>query len=246
MPVHDWTRVDAGIFHAFHVSWIGELMGALNNGLLPSGYYALAEQIAGGREPDLLTLRGPTSGQPPRGDPPGGVALASAPPRVSFHSTATVDVYGRKARAVVIRHTSRHQVIAMVGIVSPGNKDRSHSLRSFVEKAGQMLRSGIHLLVVDLFPPGSHDPEGIHKAVWDEVEDVPFDMPADTPLTLAAYIGGPYPEAFVESVAVGDALPDMPLFLTPGCYIPVPLQRTYDAAFGTMPSYWRDQVASPS
>jgi hypothetical protein len=21
MPVHDWTRVDAGLFHAFHQSW---------------------------------------------------------------------------------------------------------------------------------------------------------------------------------------------------------------------------------
>ena len=24
MPVHDWTRVDAGIFHHFHVVWIGD------------------------------------------------------------------------------------------------------------------------------------------------------------------------------------------------------------------------------
>src|SRR5579872_4893945 len=25
MPVHDWTRVEAGIFHAFHVAWVPEL-----------------------------------------------------------------------------------------------------------------------------------------------------------------------------------------------------------------------------
>jgi hypothetical protein len=25
MPVHDWTRVEAGIFHAFHVAWIPEI-----------------------------------------------------------------------------------------------------------------------------------------------------------------------------------------------------------------------------
>ena len=35
MPVHDWTRVDAGTFHAFHTLWIGEIMKALNAGLLP-------------------------------------------------------------------------------------------------------------------------------------------------------------------------------------------------------------------
>jgi hypothetical protein len=47
MPVHDWTRVDAGIFHAFHHDWITEIGGALNGGLLPAGYYALPEQVAG-------------------------------------------------------------------------------------------------------------------------------------------------------------------------------------------------------
>ena len=43
MPVHDWTRVDAGIFHHFHTSWMDEIAGALNAGLLPPDYYALAE-----------------------------------------------------------------------------------------------------------------------------------------------------------------------------------------------------------
>ena len=63
MPIHDWTRVDAGIFHAFHVTWIADLARALNRGLLPPDYYALAEQIVGGREPDVLTLKGPAIDQ---------------------------------------------------------------------------------------------------------------------------------------------------------------------------------------
>jgi len=45
MPVHDWTGVPAGIFHDFHHDWITMLKRALNAGRLPSGYYALAEQI---------------------------------------------------------------------------------------------------------------------------------------------------------------------------------------------------------
>ncbi len=56
MPIHDWTRVDAGIFHAFHLNWIAELNKALNNGLLPEGFYALPEQHAGSSIPDILTL----------------------------------------------------------------------------------------------------------------------------------------------------------------------------------------------
>src|SRR5438552_743204 len=44
MGVHDWTRVDAGIFHDFHTTWVGQFRTALNSGLLPGNYYALAEQ----------------------------------------------------------------------------------------------------------------------------------------------------------------------------------------------------------
>ncbi len=62
MPIHDWTRVDAGIFHAFHHSWIEEISRSLNRGLLPTEYYALAEQITGDLGPDVLTLRRPVFG----------------------------------------------------------------------------------------------------------------------------------------------------------------------------------------
>ena len=51
MPIHDWTRVNPGIFHHFHLEWIGDLSRVLNRGLLPPDYYALAEQIAGGFGP---------------------------------------------------------------------------------------------------------------------------------------------------------------------------------------------------
>ena len=40
MPVHDWTKVDVGTFHSFHNAWITHLMGKLNGGVLPEGYYA--------------------------------------------------------------------------------------------------------------------------------------------------------------------------------------------------------------
>src|SRR5712692_9855684 len=64
MPVHDWTRVDAGIFHHFHHDWITEIARALNRVLLPADYYALAEQHAAGFGPDVLTLQGDRNGDP--------------------------------------------------------------------------------------------------------------------------------------------------------------------------------------
>ena len=65
---------------------------------------------------------------------------------------------------------------------------------------------------MDLFPPGKGDPQGIHGAIWAEISDEPFALPSDKPLTLAAYSAGPVKTAYVEPVAVGDELPEMPLF----------------------------------
>lgn len=246
MPIHDWRLVDAGIFHDFHGSWMIELKKALNAGVLPPDYYALSEQIAGGLGPDVLTLQKPNTEAVSFDDPHGGVAVAAAPPKVRFHARAEPDLYAAKARTVVIRHRSNHRVIAMLETVSPGNKSNRHGLRAFVEKAVSALRAGIHLLIVDLFPPGPRDPQGIHKAIWDELIDNDFLLPEDKPLTLAAYSADKFPEAFVEPIAVGDSLPDMPLFLTPDIYVPTPLEETYRSAWQGFPSFWRDVLEKPS
>jgi Protein of unknown function (DUF4058) len=246
MPIHDWTRVEAGIFHHFHHAWIDEIARALNRGLLPPEYYALAEQIAGGLEPDVIAPQRPTNGPPAADGPRGCVALATTPPKVQFRSRAEADFYAAKAKAVVIRHSSDHEVVAMVEVVSPGNKNSRHGLRAFVQKAVEVLRAGIHLLIVDLFPPGPRDPQGIHKAIWDELTDNDFALPAGTPLTLAAYTGGPCPEAFIQPTAVGAPLPEMPLFLTPNEYVPVPLEATYRSAWEAVPAFWRAELEKPS
>ena len=54
MPIHDWQRVDAGVFHDFHIAWIASLSQALNQGILPADYYALAEQRR-----DTVSAEGP-------------------------------------------------------------------------------------------------------------------------------------------------------------------------------------------
>ena len=246
MPIHDWTRVDAGIFLHFHHGWIDDLSRALNRGLLPPDHYALLEQIAGGLGPDVLTLQRPSNGVGVTNAPAGGVALAVTPPRVHFRLRAEPDLYAAKANTIVIRHISHHDIIAILEIVSPGNKSSRHGLRAFVGKAVEVLQAGVHLLILDLFPPGPRDPQGIHKAVWDELIDNDFALPPNRPLTLAAYIGGPFSEAFVEPTAVGAPLTEMPLFLTPDVYIPVPLETTYQSAWEAVPSFWRDVLTTPA
>jgi hypothetical protein len=246
MPINDWTRVDAGIFHAFHHDWITEISRALNRGLLPPEYYALPEQLAGGLGPDVLTLRRPGSnGTPAAGElPNGGVAVAVAPPQTRIRMRSDANRYAAKAKAVTIRHVSNHQVVAMMEIVSPGNKNNQNGLNAFVRKAREALAAGIHLLLVDLFPPSVRDPQGIHRAVWGDDCGEDYALPADKPLTCVSYIGGAGAEAYVEPVAVGDPLPEMPLFLTADVYVPVPLEATYQSAWEGMPGFWRDVLTS--
>jgi hypothetical protein len=101
------------------------------------------------------------------------------------------------------------------------------------------------LLLVDLFPPSSRDPQGIHRAVWGEDCGEDYVLPADKPLTCVSYVGGAGAEAFVELVAVGDLLPEMPLFLTPETYISSPLETTYQLAWDGMPEFWRNTLTTP-
>jgi hypothetical protein len=239
MPIHDWTRVDAGIFHAFHLSWIGTLQNVLNSGLLPPDYYALGEQIAGGIGPDVLTLQTPNPQEGERSaDVEGAVAVAVVPPKVRHTIRPEIDEYVYKRRSVVIRHVSNHRLIALIEILSPGNKASRHALRSFLDKAESALAHSIHLLLVDLHPPGPRDPRGIHGALWERLFSDAVPTP-EKPLTLVAYAAGPVPTAYVEPVAVGDALPDMPLFLAAEQYINVPLETTYRAAYEGVPRYYR-------
>jgi hypothetical protein len=253
MPVHDWARVDAGIFHHFHSQWISATSRALNAGLLPPEYYALDEQVAGGLGPDVLTLgRLTSSPTQPRGNgSPGtdasghGVALATRPPRVRFTMSAERKHYARKRKRIAIRHSSGHQVVAIIEIISPGNKASRDALNAFRGKVVELLDAGVHLLIADLFPPGPRDPQGIHGAIWSKFTKEDFQLPPDKPLTMAAYAAGKVTTAYVEPIAVGDMLPEMPLFLTPDFYVPVPLEGTYRTAWDGVPQFWREALEAP-
>src|SRR5262245_51457179 len=124
MPIHDWTRVGAGTFHAFHTRWITHLSDALNKGKLPPDYYADPEQHLGRRIADVLTLH---ASDPDRlrnlPDPPAGTALAvaEAPPRVKRTLTLTPSTQALR-RTLTVRHTSGHRIVALIEILSPGNK----------------------------------------------------------------------------------------------------------------------------
>jgi hypothetical protein len=238
--MHRWKKVDAGIFHAFHHNWITAIGNTLNGGLLSDDYYALPEQVAAGFGPDVLTLQT----RPPTENDRGGTATL-ARPATRFTAETPTEFYRRKKSSVVVRHVSGDRIVAVLEILSPGNKATKDGFRALVEKACEFLEHRVHLLLVDPFPPTKRDPDGVHAAIWGEVADESFHLLADKPLTLVAYECGPVTRAYIEPVAVGDPLPDMPLYLEPDSYVAVPLEETYQTAFAMMPKRWRDVLEEP-
>ncbi len=240
MPIHDWSRIDHGIFYDFHQAWTIEIRNALNAGLLPSGYWALADQVVNGPIPDVVTLRR-TARPDIEARGAGGLAVAEAPPQARFITFAESETYAARANRIAIRHRLG-QLVAVIEIVSPGNKSSEYAIRKFTEKAYELLQQGIHLLIVDLFPPSPRDPQGIHKAIWDAVCGEPFHLPPDKPLTVAAYCADDPKIAYVEPVAVGDPLPSLPLFLDTDFYVPAPLETTYQTTWQKCPAEMREFV----
>ena len=242
MTIHDWTRVPAGIFHALHVVWLGKLQERLNAGLLPPEYYALADQKAGDTGPDVLTLT--ARGGPFVADGGAAVALADAPPQTAQRRVMDEDLLHtvRNRRTITVRHISGDRIVALIEIVSRGNKSSRRELDRFVSKVEEAIDGGCHVLAVDLYPPTSTNPDGIHGEIGRRFGDE-YDLDPATPLTAVSYLADVPPTAYVEPLAVGGGLPDMPLFLDPGHYVSVPLSETYAASFAAMPARFRAEVS---
>ena len=245
----DWTRVDAGTFHAFHQAWVTYISEGLNDGGLPPGYYAHQERRFGAEtavagEGDLLALEMPPGGAWDGGDG-GGAVLLEAPPRAAVEtdlSDLTEEAYyADRADRLTLKREIDHRVIALVEVCSPGNKDRRDTVDRFTRKVIEAMENGVHFVLVDLLPPGPADPTGLHGAVLDRL-GAAYDPPEDRPLCCAGYRAGADWRAFAEPLAVGDPLPKVPLFLTPRHHVPLDLAPSYPRARRNVGPYWEQVV----
>jgi hypothetical protein len=200
MPIHDWSRVSAGIFHDFHNAWITHLRAVLNERVLPTNYYALAEQVSTAGDPDTPQ-----------------VALVE-----ELNGVVQLD-------NIAVRLATDDRVVAMIEILSPG-KGAQYPFDRFLSKTAGWLASGYHLLLIDLHPRTPRDPHGIHVALWSELGGSSQQAANTKPLTLASYRSAEPPQAFVEPISVGDPLNSMPIFLDGDQYVLAPLEDSYQAA----------------
>ncbi len=210
------------------------LCDALNAGRLPESCFAMVELVVGRPEADVVALDIESGNEQHGQYADGGGTATAVRPQTTYVLPAEEERYAQMADRIAIHH-GLGEVVAIIEIVSPGNKSSRHGLRAFVDQGVDLIRQDVNLLVVDLFPPGPRDPRGIHPLIWDEITDMPFELPPGKPLTLAAYQCAPTKTAYVEPAAVGEPLSAMPLFLRDEWHVATPLEESYQTAWSVMP-----------
>jgi hypothetical protein len=198
MPLHDWSRTPAWVFHNFHFGWAVYLKTALNFGSLPPGFVALLER---------------TEYKFPE-----------------YH----------KNRIVVKRGLGR--TLAVIEMVAPDNQHSEPAFNELVTRICGFIDAGIHVLLVDVFPVSAQHPADFHQAIWDRLQTKATASPTESGRFVAAYQAGTERNAFLDLLSVGDALPDMPLFLSDDTYVMVPLEASYQRAWDEMPEVIRAGV----
>jgi len=146
-----------------------------------------------------------------------------------------VPSYVRKRSQVVIKH-ELGQVLSVIELVSPGNKHAPIELQRIVSKSVDLIHQGIHVLLVDPFPPTPRDPQGLANLIWyelDESQELPFRE--ERPLSATAFQSQPQPIAHISTFAVGDPVPPMPVFLIDDRYVTLPLEESYERVWTALP-----------
>jgi hypothetical protein len=131
MPVHEWTKVDAGLFHDFHQRWTVSLCDALNDARLPHDFFALIEQSIRGPVPDLLTLKlAPSEDE---GSEHGrGSAVVTAPPRTRFSHRTEAQGYLKRPIAL--------PCVTVMARSSPSSRSYHQATRRAVRPCGTLSR----------------------------------------------------------------------------------------------------------
>ncbi|MBI3407969.1 MAG: DUF4058 family protein [Planctomycetes bacterium] len=223
-PLHGPRR-----WEGFHHSWAAFIAKQLNE-TLPPDYFAESEISLGPElEIDVATLELPSNGRGTKGT----ATAVWSPPRpklsvnVDFSHLDSVEIR-------VFQDLGGAELRAAVELVSPANKDREGSRRTFAATCAGYLKHGIGLLIVDTVTSRSAN---LHEEIFDVLEPKGRHRPWSSPTNLytVAYRAvtvrkNPRVEVWPESLSLGKTLPVMPLWLSLDLCVPVRLEESYTAA----------------
>jgi hypothetical protein len=220
-------------WESFLVNWAGAIADALNQGLLPEGYFAEEHAHVGARvEIDVATF---TDGKAEAAaSETGGVATVPArvwaPPAPAFVMPAA---FPDRFEVLIFEMEGGANLVAAIELISPANKDRASHRQAFAVKCASYLQEGIGLLVIDIVTSRQAN---LHNDMIRLLgHDSALALPADVMLYAVAYRPivrdkQEQIDVWPANLEVGKALPVMPLALTAELSLPIDLEKTYVAA----------------
>jgi hypothetical protein len=204
-------------WEAIHTRWAAALADALNQDLLPSGYYAEEQVHVGSRvEIDVATF----DPDPLTAGASGGAAL-----RIPA-------IFPDSLEVIILSGEAGPTLVAAIELVSPGNKDRPETRRAFAAKCASYLQQGIGLVIIDIVTSRQAN---LHNELMALLQLGTEFLLSSDPLYAIGYRPVRRPtveqiEAWPATLAIGQSLPVLPLALDKGVCVPLNLEATYSEA----------------
>jgi len=223
-PLHGPRR-----WEGFHHSWATFIAQQLNLETLPPDYFAESEISLGPElEIDVATMEAPGAGGQGKGN--ATTVWSPGKPKITVKADfAHLDSYEIR----VYQNLGGAELRGALELVSPGNKDRAGSRRTFAAKCAGYLQHGIGLVIVDVVTLRSAK---LHEELFEvlEIKDRRRPWESATGLYAVAYRAvtvrkSPRIEVWPQPLALGKVLPAMPLWLTLDLCVPVRLEDSYVA-----------------
>jgi Protein of unknown function (DUF4058) len=218
-------------WESFHVNWAGAIADALNESLLPEGYFAEEHaQLGPWLEIDVATFTDPDTSGPRASGTATLTPRAWAPPAPAMVVPA---VFPDAFEVLIFENEGGTRLVAAIELVSSGNKDRAGHRRAFAIKCASYLCRGISLIVIDIVTSRR---ENLHNEIMQALGHGPASaLPAETTLYGVAYRPVVHDqreqiEIWPSPLEIGQPLPVLPLALNAEQWLPIDLEATYTIA----------------
>lgn len=234
MPLRDHFRpptTKSGSWESLHGGWPMVFVQQLRKQLPPGFVSAPRVHLGPYFEIDIAAFEKDDS--PPRRGTGGGTATLAAPRPTWAVETDVPEEDEYEVR--IYNADEERQLVATIEIVSPANKDRPDKRRAFVGKCAALLRKGVAVSIVDLVTVR-------HANLYAEVmafvgHPDPTLGPEPPPIYASSCRWTPNPEgtratlqAWSQSLAVGQPLPALPLWLADDVSVHFDLEPCYEQA----------------
>lgn len=234
MPLRDHFHPPLSLrrhWHSFHNAWATNLAESINR-QLPRPFFA-EPNVQYGIEIDVATWDEGTrsaAARPLESTSPALAGLNWQPPPAML--TVPMTLVEDVVEISVFDCTAGPELVGVIELVSPANKDRPESRDAFVSKCKAYLQRGVGLVVLDIVTNRSAD---LHAALLRAV------AAADgVHLDAASLHGSSYRpfgkngqtslQVWHHQLTLGGLLPTIPLWLAGGPCLAVDFNETYEAS----------------